>query len=150
MIAFDLQCENGHTFEGWFKDHRAYKRQLNKGMIECPVCSTTNVEKILSPVAIKSSKPAAAPVSTAKTFNRQQLEILKAAKKINEYMDKNFDDVGTNFYSEALKIHYGSSEPRNIKGISTGEEEKILKKEGVNFFKVPSLKPADPEKKKDN
>jgi hypothetical protein len=36
-----------------------------------------------------------------------------------------------------LKIHYGVTEARNIRGVSTQEEEKTLKEEGVRFFKVP-------------
>jgi len=52
-------------------------------------------------------------------------------------VQKNFDDVGCNFAQEALKIHYGAVEPRNIRGVSTKEEEKTLKEEGIEFFKVP-------------
>ena len=28
MIAFDLQCANGHTFEGWFEDSDSYQKRL--------------------------------------------------------------------------------------------------------------------------
>ena len=38
MIAFDLQCANGHTFEGWFEDSNAYEAQKKRGLIACPVC----------------------------------------------------------------------------------------------------------------
>ncbi|NNL42791.1 MAG: DUF1178 family protein, partial [Desulfobacterales bacterium] len=24
MIAYDLQCPSGHSFEGWFEDGKAY------------------------------------------------------------------------------------------------------------------------------
>jgi len=48
--------------------------------------------------------------------------------------------VGGEFYKEALKIHYGETEKRNIKGTATTEEEVILKEEGVQFFKVPIIK----------
>jgi hypothetical protein len=27
MIAYDLQCSNGHQFEGWFEDSHAFDRQ---------------------------------------------------------------------------------------------------------------------------
>jgi len=30
MIAYDLQCTNGHTFEGWFEDRKAYLSQQKK------------------------------------------------------------------------------------------------------------------------
>jgi len=42
-----------------------------------------------------------------------------------------------------LKIHYGATEPRNIRGVSTKEEEKTLKEEGIQFFKIPIPAPPD-------
>jgi len=36
-------------------------------------------------------------------------------------------------------MHYGVSEPRNIRGVATEEEEKMLKDEGVEFFKIPII-----------
>ena len=51
--------------------------------------------------------------------------------------------INLDFAKEALKIHYGVKEPRNIRGISTKEEEKMLKKEGIEFMKIPM--PERPE-----
>jgi hypothetical protein len=64
-------------------------------------------------------------------------------KEIVDYVEKNFDDVGCDFAKEALKIHYGVEEPRNIRGVSTKEEEKMLKKEGIDFVKIPMPAPPD-------
>jgi hypothetical protein len=131
MIAFDLQCSKGHTFEGWFEDGKAYDEQNKKGLISCPVCNDTTVSKVLSTFAIKkklqlSKKPTDKPADPA-----------QMTQKIVDYVSKNFDDVGPDFTKEALKIHYGVTEPRNIRGVSTEEEEKVLKKEGVQFIKIP-------------
>jgi hypothetical protein len=64
-------------------------------------------------------------------------------KEIVDFVEKNFDDVGCDFAKEALKIHYGVTEPRNIRGVSTKAEEKTLKEEGIQFFKIPL--PASPD-----
>ncbi len=130
MIAFDLQCVNGHTFEGWFEDGQAYEEQKRKGLIACPVCSNTSVSKIPSTFSIKSSH-------TEKASPDSQVDLAKIGRKIVDFVEKNFDDVGTDFAKEALKIHYGVSEPRNIRGVSTVQEEKTLKEEGIKFFKIP-------------
>ena len=64
MIAYDLQCTNGHTFEGWFEDRKAYLDQHKKGLVTCPVCNETSVSIIPSTFAIKTSQipnPATAP-----------------------------------------------------------------------------------------
>jgi hypothetical protein len=36
MIAYDLKCRNGHSFEGWFKDSKAFSQQLKAELIACP------------------------------------------------------------------------------------------------------------------
>ncbi len=64
-------------------------------------------------------------------------DIEKIGKRVAEFVEKNFDNVGPDFSKEALKIHYGVSEPRNIRGSSTPEEERTLKDEGIEFVKIP-------------
>ena len=138
MIAYDLQCVNGHAFEGWFEDRKSYLSQQKKGLVACPVCNDTSVSVIPSTFAIKSSQsPNPKPAPSDDT----QLE--KVSKQIVDFVEKNFDDVGCDFAKEALKIHYGVTEPRNIRGVSTKEEEKALKKEGIQFFKIPLPAPPD-------
>jgi hypothetical protein len=130
MIAYDLQCVNGHSFEGWFEDRKAYEAQKKKALIACPVCNSTSIARIPSTFAIKSSTP-------LKELSEQQADLENISKKIVDFVEKNFDDVGSDFTKEALKMHYGVTEARNIRGVSTKEEEKTLKEEGVQFFKVP-------------
>jgi hypothetical protein len=75
------------------------------------------------------------------------IDYSKLAKAVVDYLNTNFEDVGTQFTKEALKIHYGVEEKRNIRGVSTPEEEKVLREEGVEFFKIPKL---DPDEGEDN
>ncbi len=132
MIAYDLQCTNGHSFEGWFEDRKAYFDQHKKGLVACPVCNDTSVSIIPSTFAIKSSQiPNPAPAVNTDARMEQ------VGKQIVDFVEKNFDDVGCDFAKEALKIHYGVTEARNIRGVSTKEEEKVLKKEGIQFIKIP-------------
>ena len=136
MITFDLQCANGHIFEGWFEDCRAFEGQIKKKLISCPVCNDTSVFKVLTKFAIKSSVNGTTPSS-------KEIDLAEITRKVSDFVENNFDNVGTDFATEALKIHYGVSEPRNIRGVSTSLEEKTLKEEGVQFFKIPI--PAPPE-----
>jgi hypothetical protein len=69
----------------------------------------------------------------------EQLEIL------TDKLRKDFVDVGPGFSTEALKMHYGASPKRNIRGLSTKDEEEMLKREGIDFFKVPMLVRKTPE-----
>ena len=138
MIAYDLQCTKGHSFEGWFEDRKAYLDQKKKGLISCPVCNVSSVDIVPSTFAIKSGAP-----SISKDFAAEKAFLEKSEKEAVEFVEKNFDDVGADFAKEALKIHYGAAEPRNIRGVSTKEEEKTLEDEGIQFIKIPM--PARPD-----
>ena len=130
MIVYDLQCANGHTFEGWFEDRNAYEDQGRKKLIVCPVCSDTSVVAVPSTFSIK-----AGPTSSEKKDDKP--EDRPRVEKTIEFLEKNFEDVGANFAPEALKMHYNVTEKRNIRGTTTEAEEKMLKQEGIEFFKLP-------------
>ncbi|MDJ0888811.1 MAG: DUF1178 family protein [Desulfobacterales bacterium] len=131
MIAYDLTCCQGHAFEGWFEDARAFQAQKKKGLLTCPVCSSAEISRIPSTFAIKNRPTLDPSAQDAKT----NLEAL--GRQIQHYVEQNFDDVGSDFAKEALKIHYGAEKPRNIRGVSTKQEEETLRSEGVDFIKVP-------------
>ncbi len=138
MIAYDLQCSQGHVFEGWFEDDRSYKSQKKKGLLTCPVCNEKEVSRVPSTFAIK-----AAAGSGSRSAATAQVNLDQIGKKMADFVESNFDNVGCDFAKEALKIHYGASEPRSIRGTSTPEEEKTLKDEGIDFIKIPL--PQQPE-----
>jgi hypothetical protein len=138
MIAYDLICANGHTFEGWFEDAKAYEKQKKKGLVTCPICNEADVSRRPSTFAIKSR-----PVADMPAPDMAGLKAL--GRQIYDFVDKNFDNVGSDFAKEALKIHYGVSEPRNIRGVSTKQEEETLRAEGVDFVKLPLSPPPEEE-----
>jgi hypothetical protein len=131
MIAFDLKCGNEHTFEGWFEDGKAFESQLKKGLVTCPLCDDGAVMRMPSSFGIKKATPAQRATADERTA------LAQLGNNIFEFVEKNFDNVGTDFAKEALKIHYGAAEPRNIRGVSTQEEERVLKEEGITVMKIP-------------
>jgi hypothetical protein len=140
MIAFDMECSNGHIFEGWFNNAQSFDEQNSKKLISCPFCNDTNIRKMISPVTMK----------IASQDNREKMphpiNYRRLAKEVVEYIHNHFEDAGPEFTKQALKMHYGVIEKKNIKGSATMEEEKLLKDEGVDFFKVPFPK-FDKDKK---
>jgi len=138
MIVFDLECLNGHKFEGWFEDKEDLENQQRQGILKCPVCETTSVEQKLSPISIRTSTSPSN--QKQQSMQASQEAIAEFAEKISEYVEKNYENVGSSFSKEALKMHYGASEFRNIRGTTTKEEEKTLTKEGVPVVKMPLLK----------
>lgn len=136
MIAYDLQCTQGHTFEGWFDDADAFADQQGRGLVACPVCGDATVTRIPSTFAIRGT-PAPAGDGTPSG------ELAQFGRRIAGFIREHFDNVGSDFAAEALKMHYGVTEPRNIRGVSTPEEEKTLREEGVEFLKLPVPAPPD-------
>jgi len=149
MIAFDIICSNGHIFECWFKDSTSFEEQKSSGIINCPICNDNDVEKVFSPFAIKKNgEKKREEKKEEKGEGKKREEVIpansyQALRMISEYLDKHFEEVGANFAKEALKIHWGEAEKRNIKGIATPQEETLLKEEGVPFIKVPIIKRLD-------
>ena len=135
MIAYDLECAGGHAFEGWFENDRAYKKQKKQGLISCPVCGSTEVNRTPSTFGIARRRP---------DTDSKVAEGVHPLRIISEYVEKNFDDVGADFAKEALKMHYGATESRNIRGVSTQKEEETLREEGVDFFKFPIITDSPP------
>ncbi len=130
MMVLDLKCTHEHHFEGWFANTEAFYRQKASGEIRCPICEDNEIVQVLSPVAIRKHDR----ISPQEENGSPELEKVKAFYK---YIEKNFEEVGSEFTKEALKIHYGAGEKRNIKGTSTADEEKLLREEGVEFYKIP-------------
>ena len=135
MIIYDLKCEKGHTFEGWFKDQQTWTLQNSQKLVSCPVCSSTNIEMVPFSITIMGKDSRAEG-----KLKEKEITPAGALRMLHQYIDKNFENVGDKFAEIALKIHYGDEEKRNIKGTSTPQEEENLKEEGVQFIKVPFLK----------
>jgi hypothetical protein len=139
MIVFDLECSQGHVFEGWFDSLESFEEQNLKDLVNCPSCNDSQIKRVISPVAVKKSYSENRKVA-------EPIDYKKLAKEVVHYIKNNFEDVGSNFAGEALKIHYGVSEKRNIRGSATSEEEKTLNEEGIEFVKF-HLPKTDEDKK---
>ncbi len=131
MIIYDLKCQRGHKFEGWFKDRAAFEKQKAKKLVACPVCGGTDVTMVPSSVTImgKDSQPVR---ERMKAGGSPQ----KVLNELKDYIRQNFDDVGDKFADVALRIHHGEEDRRNIRGTTTQSEEETLRDEGVQFVKL--------------
>lgn len=135
MIIYDLKCDKGHQFEGWFKDRAAFEEQTAQKLISCPVCGSAEAVMVPSTMAIMSKEGKS-------SLQKQDVDLSprKYLQMIHDYVEKNFDNVGDRFAETALKIHHGEENQRNIRGTTTQAEEETLKQEGVPFIKIPEPK----------
>ena len=135
MIKYQLRCKCEYEFEGWFPDSKQYVKQKNKGMIQCPMCDSTAVEKAIMAPAVKRAKTKKIPDDYMVMGDSAETILRKLNKKIK----RDFQNVGKNFAKEARKAHKGK---RNQKfyGTATKEEANKLLDEGIDLFAVPDYK----------
>ena len=48
MKVLDLHCPQGHVFEGWFASEDDFQSQLQRQLVQCPVCGDSQLTKGLS------------------------------------------------------------------------------------------------------
>jgi hypothetical protein len=153
MIRYALRCDRGHEFDSWFQSSAAYDSQHKRGLVACPMCESTKVDKaIMAPRIARKGKsksapePVATPVedtaSTSLVMAPQERELLSKLKELRDHVLKNADNVGNKFPDEARKMHYGDIEHRAIYGEATTEEARALIDEGVEVAPLPVL-PGD-------
>ena len=46
MKVLNLQCSHQHSFEGWFVSEGDFQSQLSRGLIECPLCADSGIQKL--------------------------------------------------------------------------------------------------------
>lgn len=133
VIIYDLKCEKQHKFEGWFKDLAAFEEQKAKKLITCPLCGSSDVAMVPSSIAVMGRSREL----KERKANLTDVSPMKMLEMINDFVAKNFDDVGERFAEVALRIHRGDEQKRNIRGVTTEKEEETLREEGVEFMKIP-------------
>lgn len=133
MYAIDISCSNGHVFESWFQSRASFEEQREAGLISCPHCGDTNIEQKIVPVRIGRHRGSGELHEAPKKASSVGLAQIMAQ------IEKTFEDVGARFSEEAIKIHLGESDKRNIRGTATPEEAAELESEGIEIFKIPEL-----------
>jgi len=147
MLIYDFICSQGHQFEGWFANLEDMEAQLAARALSCPVCGNENISRKPSTFGLmRSSRPGSPAEESAPPADPQTQfqEFIRGWEEASGRLTRDFEDVGSSFTEEALKMHYGVAAPRNIRGQSTDSQEEMLRKEGVEFVKVPLLSRKPP------
>lgn len=152
LKVFDLQCGNGHVFEGWFNANKGFEQQLAQGLLDCPVCGDDSIERKLSAPRLNLSSIRGTSDATQEHTDKDgpdhepavmaSPQLVKLQAELLRHMRqavKNSEDVGPRFAQEALKIHHGDAKSRAIKGSVTADERRELADEGVAIMPVPDF-----------
>ena len=139
MIIFELGCDAGHRFEGWFASGDDFQNQRTAGLVNCPVCGSGQIDRIPTAKILKQrdvSPPATQEAQKHVPALPQQKREMALAAFIDQVM-VNAEDVGARFAEEARKIHNDQAPKRTIRGTATAEETQALIEDGVPVLPLP-------------
>ena len=141
MIRYDLQCDKGHEFDGWFASSDAFDEQQKRGLVECARCGSVKIEKqLMAPgIPAKSNRKSAPVALHSGPADPRMAEMMQVMRDFRKHVDATSEDVGSQFAEEARKIHYKEVEDRGIRGQATREEAIELIEEGINVHPLPVL-----------
>ncbi len=142
MIAFDLACPDGHRFEGWFGSSAAFAHQQARGLIACPHCQSTAVEKApMAPaVPAKGNSRQSADAGKQAVAGKLPPEVAAAMQALAQAQARALRDstwVGDRFANESRAMHYGERDPATIHGQATRDEAAALVDEGITVTPLP-------------
>ena len=166
MIKFALGCENDHEYEGWFSGGEEFDRLAKGGHLDCPVCGSRKISKLLMAPSIKTTKGKGSSPNRA-TYGGQESapnasggvpvaaapdlpigpsippeireKVVEHLREIRKQVMANADNVGEKFTEEARKMHYGETKQRGIYGSATPQDAAELAEEGVEIMPLPVL-----------
>jgi hypothetical protein len=172
MIHYALRCGAGHEFDGWFKSSGSFDAQAARGLLDCPICANTAVERaIMSPrlnkgiraqpgIAATPAQPgeagqggseavpaavpkAAPPQAMAKAAMAMPDQVRAVLQRIRTEVEKTCEYVGPDFAETARQIHAGRVLQRPIYGEATRDEAAALAEDGIEVASVPWVPRAD-------
>lgn len=149
MIRFSLKCKDDHSFESWFQSGSAFEALKSRGLLECAICGSNDVDKaIMAPRVAVGERPSTAeapetpptepdkPVAVSGGL-RPDTPLAEAMTKLRREVEKNSDYVGDSFSDEARKMHLGEAPQRAIYGEARLDEAKSLIDDGIDVIPLP-------------
>ena len=159
MIRYTLECQDKHPFDGWFANSEAFDKQIERGLVTCPSCGSTDVRKAImapnvsprtrakgkaegasAPTPLSpSNPPAVGPVPMTNIADPAAEKVVAFMRAIRQAVEQNAENVGNRFAEEARKIHSGEVEEKPIYGEATLADAAELIEEGIMVHPLPLL-----------
>lgn len=154
MKVLDLQCAHQHRFEGWFASEDDYLGQAARGLVGCPLCGDTHIQKMLSAPRLNlraarqqtpdhpNAEPQAGSQAGGDTAHGPEAPSLEWQAKFLTAMREvmaNTEDVGERFADQARAMHHGDMDARSIRGRTSPEVALELMEEGIGVLPLPPL-----------
>ncbi len=154
MIKYKLKCKSTYCseqneFDGWFKNIQSFENQMSSGLINCPICGSHNVIKLLASPNVRKVKSKIS--KNYKTENDTEIKnsernflgnkniknITTILRTIKKEIESNSTFVGDKFVSTARSMKEGEIKERPIHGHGTKKEIQELRDEGIDVVNIP-------------
>jgi hypothetical protein len=163
MIHYQLRCTSTaeeHAFDGWYRDSTAFETLAKAGLIDCPVCGGTQVQRaLMAPAIPKKGRPARnaaqpappaptapapeAPPAAPAAAGPMPAQLRAMLQKLRAEVERNCDYVGADFAEEARRMERGESERRGIFGEASEADVEGLREDGIDVARIPWVPPSD-------
>ena len=152
MIKYQLKCRskicsNEKEFDGWFKSIEAYEEQKLQRLINCPICGSDKVEKLLTSPSLKTNINKTSDIKDKQFKNSKNNEtflgnvdsdnISTLLRTLKKEVQKNSTFVGNEFVSQVRSMKEGKIKEKPIHGHGTNKEIKELRDEGIDVINIP-------------
>jgi hypothetical protein len=144
MKVFDLTCDVGHRFEGWFASAERFAEQTEAAAVRCPICDSSVVQRAPSAPRLNLHGGPNETLRDAATIQHRMETPEPAMAAVFERLRRviaSTENVGPRFAEEARRIHYEETPARPIRGTATERERRELDEEGIETLSFP-LPPA--------
>lgn len=166
MKVLNLRCSRLHCFEGWFASENDFQSQLARGLMECPICADSKIQKMPSAPRLNFGAQAAGQAELSARDPAQpaagsQVQLDKGEggglAAVHEPLKQPglveqaaflaalrqvmaaTEDVGRQFVEEARRMHYGEAPARSIRGQASLREALEMREEGIEVMALPLL-----------
>ena len=152
MIKYKLKCRSKicsdeKEFDGWFKSIDAYEKQKLQRLINCPICGSDKVEKLLTAPSLKTNRNKTSDIKDKQFKNSKKNEtflgnvdsdnISTLLRTLKKEVQKNSTFVGNEFVSQVRSMKEGKIKEKPIHGHGTNKEIKELRDEGIDVINIP-------------
>ena len=154
MIKYNLKCKSKYCteqneFDGWFQNIEAFEKQMLLGLINCPICGSHNIIKLLATPNVRKAKSQTTKntkiandtlvtKSEKSVLGNENLKnVTTILRTIKKEIQKNSTFVGDKFVSQARSMKEGQIKERPIHGHGTKKEIQELRDEGIDVINIP-------------
>jgi len=137
VIVFELICPKYHRFEGWFASSDDFDGQKNRGLLSCPACGRSEIEKLPTAKIRTTGCEVLPAVSEDQVCTPAKAPPPTSLQELIDYVLMNTENVGTKFATEARRIHQREAPYRGIRGTASRQETEELLEEGIQVMALP-------------